>query len=77
MGNHSTRENAGSRTSSDLALWRESRLRQAGFDPQTALELAAEKSIDFHELLDLVDRGCPPHLAGRIVAPLESESESR
>jgi hypothetical protein len=25
-------------------------------------------------LLELVDRGCPPHLATRILAPLEQES---
>jgi hypothetical protein len=28
---------------------------------------------DFHELLDIANRGCPPYLAARIVAPIESK----
>jgi hypothetical protein len=27
--------------------------------------------MDLHALLELVDRGCPPALAARILAPLE------
>jgi hypothetical protein len=36
-----------------------------------AAELAVEPAVDLHELLVLVDRGCPPALAARILAPLE------
>jgi hypothetical protein len=43
----------------------------AGFEPALAAELVAAAVIDLHELLVLVDRGCPPALAARIVAPLE------
>lgn len=32
--------------------------------------LAADSRFDLHALLELVDRGCPPMLAVRIVAPL-------
>lgn len=52
--------------------WREGRLLSAGFDPDLADVLAHQEQVDLHELLKLVDRGCPPNLAARILAPLES-----
>jgi hypothetical protein len=60
--------------------WREGRLLSAGFGPDLADVLAHQERVDLHELLKLVDRGCPPHLAARILAPLdgppgEAESE--
>jgi hypothetical protein len=58
---------------SDLIEWRKRRLRVAGFAPAAAAALAADCAADLHALLDLVDRGCPPHLAARILAPLDSE----
>jgi hypothetical protein len=30
--------------------------------------------VDLHELLVLVDRGCPPPLAARILAPLDGRA---
>ena len=54
-----------------IVAWRERRLELAGFAPSLARELAGTWEIDLHELLELVDRGCPPHLAARILAPLE------
>jgi hypothetical protein len=54
----------------DVAFWRRNVLIRAGFNPQLADELAADARIDLHDLLDLVDRGCPPELAARILAPL-------
>ena len=51
--------------------WREARLHLAGFDPEAASRLAREEAIDLHALLDLIDHGCPPHLAARILAPLD------
>jgi saccharopine dehydrogenase-like NADP-dependent oxidoreductase len=50
-------------------LWRETLLIEAGFAPGLAVRLAADAEYDLHELLNLVDRGCPPHLAARILAP--------
>ena len=50
--------------------WREGRLLSAGFGADLAEDLAHQERIDLHELLKLVDRGCPPHLAARILAPL-------
>jgi hypothetical protein len=34
------------------------------------LRLAEDCAIDLHAVLELVDRGCPPTLAARILAPL-------
>ena len=53
------------------ARWREGRLLSAGFGPDLADVLAHQEQVDLHELLELVDRGCPPHLAARILAPLD------
>jgi len=51
--------------------WRRSRLLAAGFAPDLAAELAEQRSVDLHAALSLIDRGCPPELAARILAPLE------
>jgi Glu-tRNA(Gln) amidotransferase subunit E-like FAD-binding protein len=50
--------------------WRTELLREAGFDRELAGELARDERVDLHEALELVDRGCPPDLAARILAPL-------
>jgi hypothetical protein len=54
-----------------ISEWRRRRLAAAGFERGLAAELAAGPAIDLHELLVLVDRGCPPALAARILAPLD------
>lgn len=51
--------------------WRRRRLTAAGFEPHLAAQLADEPAIDLHELLTLLDRGCAPKLAARILAPLD------
>jgi hypothetical protein len=50
--------------------WRARRLIGAGFAVELAYRLARTDQIDLHRLLELVDRGCPPELAARILAPL-------
>lgn len=55
--------------------WRAGRLRKAGFPADLAERLAQQGRLDLHELLELVDRGCPPDLAARIVAPIEDQPE--
>ena len=57
-----------------LCEWRRRRLAAAGFESDLAAELAVEPAVDLHELLVLVDRGCPPALAARILAPLQDGS---
>jgi hypothetical protein len=57
-----------------VIAWRVGRLRAAGFDRRLARRVALDGRYDLHALLDLVDRGCPPALAIRILAPLEGEA---
>jgi hypothetical protein len=52
----------------DVVLWRRCRLLEAGFPEPLATRLA-NAAVDVHALLQLVDRGCPPRLAARILAP--------
>ena len=52
----------------DVVGWRVLRLRDAGFPPALA-ETLARQHVDLHALLQLVDRGCPPRLAARILSP--------
>lgn len=47
--------------------WRADELMRAGFDPSSALELAARLDIDLHAATELVDRGCTPELALQIL----------
>jgi hypothetical protein len=54
-----------------VVAWRAERLVAAGFDPGLAWVLARDCAIDLHALIELVERGCPPALAARILAPLE------
>ena len=56
--------------------WRTRRLLSAGFPAELAQRLARTERVDLHELLSLVDRGCPPHLAARILAPLDEDNET-
>jgi hypothetical protein len=53
--------------------WRVQRLLTAGFAVDLAEGLAREDQVDLHELLELVDRGCPPDLAARILAPIDDD----
>jgi hypothetical protein len=57
--------------------WRARYLREAGVDRATAQRVAYDAAFDLHTLVDLgdlVDRGCAPELAVRIVAPLDSDA---
>jgi hypothetical protein len=55
-----------------LSEWRRRRLMAAGFDAALATRLARDDAVDLHELLVLLDRGCSPELAARILAPLDA-----
>jgi len=59
-----------SRPDHDHVVWRRRCLISAGFPTSTARTLAADRRVDIHALLELTDRGCPPALAVRILAPL-------
>jgi hypothetical protein len=62
---------------SEIAAWRRALLLVAGFPVRAAAELAEDSRVDLHAVLELIDRGCPPVLAARIVAPLDSERRPR
>lgn len=51
--------------------WRRECLLAAGVAEDVALNLAWDCGVDLHALLELIDRGCPPELAIRILAPLD------
>ena len=57
--------------------WRIARLRDAGFDRVLAERMAHDRGYDLHVLLELIDRGCAPELAARILAPVEEREPSR
>jgi hypothetical protein len=56
--------------------WRYRCLRRAGLSDAGARCVAEETTFDLHALLELVDRGCPPDVAVRILAPLDWELDS-
>ena len=55
----------------DVVAWRRRRLLESGFPGPLATELAHAPNIDLHALIELTERGCPPELAARILAPLD------
>jgi hypothetical protein len=56
--------------------WRRRQLLAAGFETTLATRLARDDAYDLHALIELVERGCPPALASRILAPLDHEAAS-
>jgi hypothetical protein len=47
--------------------WRTDELLRVGYDVETATVLAADSAVDLHSALELVEHGCPPDLAARIL----------
>ena len=54
--------------------WRCAQLVDAGFPALLAGTLARDGRYDLHRLIELVEGGCPPGLAVRILAPLDESS---
>ena len=67
---------AGSGPAVDVRTWRRCRLLDAGFPMSLAQWVSADPRIDLQALHELVDRGCAPPLAVRILAPESRESAS-
>lgn len=47
--------------------WREQELQRAGYDPSSAACLAATHDVDLHRAVELIESGCPPEVALRIL----------
>jgi hypothetical protein len=47
--------------------WRADALERAGFSADAAGRIAARPDVDLHSAIDLVERGCPPDVALRIL----------
>jgi hypothetical protein len=62
-------------TGPDVVRWRREQLAHSGFAQPLAARLADDEGYDLHALIELVERGCNPQLAARILAPLEGQSE--
>ena len=57
------------RADHDLVGWRREQLVRSGFGLPLAARLARDGRYDLHGLIELVENGCPPPLAVRILAP--------
>jgi hypothetical protein len=58
----------------DVMRWRREQLVRTGFGPRLAAAIAKDGRYDLHALIELVQQGCEPALAARIVAPLDDEN---
>jgi hypothetical protein len=59
------------RREDQLGSWRRDQLVRSGFPHDLATRVARDARFDLHALIELVERGCPPDLAVRILAPIE------
>jgi hypothetical protein len=50
-----------------IERWRHEELERAGYDPESALVLAASHDVDLHEAVGLLERGCSVDLALQIL----------
>ena len=50
-----------------IERWRAEELERAGYEPRSAGRLAVRHDIDLHTAVDLLERGCSPDLALRIL----------
>jgi hypothetical protein len=62
------------RASAQVVRWRREQLVHSGFPRRLAARLATDARYDLHALIEFAERGCPPELAVRILAPLEAEA---
>ena len=63
----STLEPAGA----EVNRWRREQLVLSGLSLPLAARVARDPRYDLHRLIELVEQGCPPELAVRILGPLE------
>jgi hypothetical protein len=56
-----------------MVKWRRLELVDCGFPSLLAERVARDARYDLHQLIELVQRGCSPELAVRILSPVEEE----
>ena len=61
-------------TVDEVLVWRRGQLIEAGFSAAAAARVAGDVRYDVHAVIELVERGCPPDLATRILAPLGEDT---
>jgi hypothetical protein len=61
-------------TGHEVVRWRREQLVGSGFPLPLAARLAKDARYDLHALIELTERGCPPELAVRILAPADGDS---
>ncbi len=57
----------------EVVRWRCDQLVASGFAEPLAARVAENAHYDLHALIELVERGCQPEFAVRILAPVEEE----
>jgi hypothetical protein len=50
-----------------VEAWRASELERAGYSPAAAAELAIRVDVDLHLAVELLQKGCSPYLAYKIL----------
>ncbi len=50
-----------------IERWRLDALERAGYPPASAVEVAVRHDVDLHLAISLLERGCSPELALRIL----------
>jgi len=50
-----------------IERWRSEELERAGYGTRAALKLAARHDVDLHLAVGLLDQGCSPKLAAKIL----------
>lgn len=54
-----------------IVSWRRDQLVASGLTLRLASRLAHDPDCDLHALIELTEKGCPPELAVRILAPID------
>ena len=50
-----------------IQSWRAEELERAGYEPRAASRIAARQDVDLHTATELLERGCSPELALKIL----------
>jgi hypothetical protein len=61
----------GARDAQAVVNWRTTELLLSGFPRPLAARVARDERYDLQQLIELVEHGCSPALAVRILAPVE------